>query len=44
MPAPMARQMKRPRATPIQTCAAIAIRIDAREGRWYRDGLVYIVF
>jgi hypothetical protein len=32
MPAPMARQMKRPRATPIQTCAAVTIRIDVREG------------
>jgi hypothetical protein len=28
----MARQMKRPRATPIQTCAAVTVRIDVREG------------
>jgi hypothetical protein len=43
MPAPVARQMKRPRATPIQTCAVIAIRI-VLGGRGERDALVYIVF
>jgi hypothetical protein len=39
----MARQMKRPRATPIQTCAEIAIRM-VLEGKGMWNELVYIAF